>query len=435
MSRVHAAVGVAPDERELVELALDLCNIRSLPGEEREVAEYVYQWLVEQGFDTRRIGLLEDRYSVLGRLAGSGGGYTLIFNSHFDTDTDLWLHDTARREGDTLLGEGIVNDKGPLAAFLIAAKLLRDSGAELKGDLLVSGVPGEIGVEPVDEFTAPRYLSKEVGTRYLIQHGGVAHFALNAEATDWGYASVEAGKAFFKISVQGGEETYTPLVPALPPSAEHPNAIVRAAELVPKLQEWANEYERRFRYESAGGTIVPKVAIGAIRGGKPYHITRTAPTCALYLDVRLVPNQDPLAIREELSALLERLGLVGSVELFLYRRAHEAGDVAPLLESIGAAHSAVIGGELELAATEVSSMWRDLTVFNELGIPSITYGPPRGDRNRTMEVQDLCRTAQVYAEIAHRVCCVERRPRHARRHGSPSTSSTPAPANDDGGTS
>jgi len=39
-------------------------------------------------------------------------------------------------------------------------------------------VAGEIGIEPVDEFQAPQYMSKEVGARWLIQHGGVADSAV-----------------------------------------------------------------------------------------------------------------------------------------------------------------------------------------------------------------------------------------------------------------
>ena len=45
-------------------------------------------------------------------------------------------------------------------------------------DLIITGVCGEIGQEPVDEFAAPTYLSKEVGTRYLVTHGIIGDFAL-----------------------------------------------------------------------------------------------------------------------------------------------------------------------------------------------------------------------------------------------------------------
>ncbi len=98
-------------------------------------------------------------------------------------------------------------------------------------------------------------------------------------------------------------------------------------------------------------------------------------------------------------------GLPGTVELFLYRPAYGAGDTGVLLESL---HKAANGGELELAAPVFSSMWRDVLVFNEIGIPAITYGPPRGFRKQAMEVADLTRAAEIYARAAIGVCTREK---------------------------
>lgn len=409
------------DREELAQLTLDLCNIDSPPGRELEAAEFVFDWLKANGLDPRKIGMFPDRYNVLGRLRGRGDGYSLIFNSHLDTghaDTDVWsmrhpdapIHHGAWREDDTLFGEGVVNDKGPMAAFMIAAKAIKEAGTELEGDLLLSSVVGEIGTEPVDEFESPRYLSKEAGTRYLIQHGGVADYALNAEGTDFRYASIEAGKAFFKVTVYGDTQIYTPFVPVAEPDESHPNAIVRAALLVPALQEWGNRYTERSTYRSSGGTVVPKVVIGAIRGGNPYHVTRTSELCSLYVDVRIVPTSDPLAIRRELEELLEERGVDGSVELFVYRRSYEAPDPGPFLDSLRAAHRSVLEGDLDLADTPISSMWRDLSIFNEMGIPSITYGPPRALTRQALALDDLARTAEIYARLAVDLCN-QRKPR------------------------
>src|SRR5215469_16930165 len=125
----EAEVLAAIDREELISLALDLANIDSPSGQEKPVSDFILQWLT---------------------------------------------------------GNGLRNDKGPLACTLIAAKAIRKAGVPLPGDLIVTGVCGEIGQEPVDEFTAPAYLSKEVGTRYLITHGIVGDFAFVAEATDFG---------------------------------------------------------------------------------------------------------------------------------------------------------------------------------------------------------------------------------------------------------
>lgn len=407
------------DQDELVRLTLALCNIESPAGSEAEIGNFIFEWMRNEGFAPKKIGMLADRFNVLGTLFGAGDGYSLIFNSHMDTGrskADRWsirapdakINHAAWRDGDTLYGEGVVNDKGPMAAFLIAAKAVKASGLALRGDLLLSAVPGEIGYEAVDEFESPQYLSKEVGTRYLIQHGGVADFALVAEGTDFRYAAIEAGKAFFKITIHGADQFYTPFVPDAEVDVAHPNAIVRAALFVPKLQEWARRYERRFVYRSEDGTIIPKAVIGAIRGGNPYHVTRTSELCALYLDCRLTPESDPLALQRELRELLAAWDQSGTVELFLYRRSHGAGDTTVLLDALRSAHRATIGGELEIAAPVFSSMWRDVLIFNEMGIPSITYGPPRSFRQQAMKIADLVRAAEVYAHLAIHVCTREK---------------------------
>ena len=408
-------IDIAIDRDEVVQLTLDLCNIESPAGCEAEVGTFVLDWMRREGFAPKKIGMFPDRFNVLGTLPGRGDGYSLIFNSHLDTgrskadrwsirDPDAAINHGAWREGDTLFGEGVVNDKGPMAAFLLAAKALKSSGKALRGDLLLSTVPGEIGYEPVDEFQSPQYLSKEAGTRFLVQHGGVADFALVAEGTDFRYAGIEAGKAFFKITVFGEPQFYTPFIPDAEVDHKHPNAIVRAAMLVPALQEWARKYERRFVYKCKDGVIVPKAVIGAIRGGNPYHVTRTSELCALYLDCRLTPQTDPLALRRELRELLAASNLPGNVELFLYRRSYAGGDNGILLDSLRAAHRDIIGGDLQLAEPVFSSMWRDVLIFNEMGIPAITYGPPRSFRKQAMDVDDLLRAANVYARIAIGVC-------------------------------
>ena len=123
----------AIDADELVQLTLDLCRIESPAGEEAEVGEFVFGWLAREGFMPRKIGMFPHRFNVLGTLPGRGDGYSLIFNSHMDTGrskADRWsirnpeapINHGAWVEGDTLHGEGVVNDKGPMAAFLIAAK-------------------------------------------------------------------------------------------------------------------------------------------------------------------------------------------------------------------------------------------------------------------------------------------------------------------------
>jgi len=166
------------DKEELANLAVSLAAIYSPPEEEGKVAQFVVDWLKNEGIETKLIAAIPERPNVVGTLRGTGGGYSLLICSHMDVAPalpelvnnpkerrmiDAW------REGNKLYGQGIINCKGPMACFLMAAKAIKNSGIKLKGDLLLTAVPGEIGWNPVDEFQAPRFLDKEYGARYLIE--------------------------------------------------------------------------------------------------------------------------------------------------------------------------------------------------------------------------------------------------------------------------
>jgi acetylornithine deacetylase/succinyl-diaminopimelate desuccinylase-like protein len=143
-----------------------------------------------------------------------------------------------------------------------------------------------------------------------------------------------------------------------------------------------------------------------VRGGVPYRITRTLQFCDLYLDVRIPPDADPLGIKAEIEQVLKRCGVEGSVELTTYRRGYEGKGVEPLVQAVTAAHQRVLGGEPKPPAAPTSSMWRDLNVYNEVGIPSITYGPASGagGGNATMGIDDLLNAARIYALTVLDLC-------------------------------
>jgi acetylornithine deacetylase/succinyl-diaminopimelate desuccinylase-like protein len=405
------------DERELVDLALGLSNVESPAGEEGEAGEAIHAWLAGNGFAPKRIGIFEDRFNVFAELPGSATGPALAFNAHMDTsvrrDHHLIMRDPnkpdfhgGREEGDLLIGNPIVNDKGPMAAFMIATRAIRDAGVDLLGSVYLTMVAGEIGQEPVDEFQGKRYLSKDLGARYLLNHSPRPSFCLCAEATTFRKGWVEAGKAFYKITVFGGPVLYTPFLNRPYSRESQPNAIVRALPLVQRIEEWALEYEQRHRYESPGGTVVPRVNIGAIRGGEPWMLLTNPEVCMIYLDIRTIPGQDGGAIRHELRAMLDELGLDGTVEQFLNRDGYEARGIEPLADAVDEAHRREFGTECEIAASPECSMWRDHNVYNEVGIPALTYGPTgsAGTAGYTMRKADLVAAARVYALTALSLC-------------------------------
>jgi acetylornithine deacetylase/succinyl-diaminopimelate desuccinylase-like protein len=402
---------------DLTALALALGNIEAPTGREGEAGDYVFDWMARHGFTPERLGAYEDRFNVVGRLRGSGGGTSLSFNSHLDTimareDTSRFtdagdrIYHEAWLDDGKIYGYPVVNCKGPMTCWLIAAKALKHANVSLKGDVVLAAVCGEICQDPVDEFQGHDYIGNDIGTRYAITHGAISHYALVAEATNFKVASVEAGKLFVKVTIYAGPSRYTPYVPRPLPALKSPNAIVRMAKLIEAIEEWADEYEKRYTKTYSGGTVVPKAVIGAIRAGVPYKVYRIPELCSIYLDIRLNPDTAPLTVQNEIEAIVAKLGLKAEVKPFLYRRGFNAQGIEPLKDALETAHQSVFERPTEPAGAPECSMWRDINPYNELGIPSLTYGcgAGAGGGNTYFTVDDMIKTAKIYAMTAMELC-------------------------------
>ncbi len=410
------------DRDELIAFVLDICNIDSPVGHEAAVAERLHGWLRDEGFAPRRIGLLADRYNLLAGLPGTGGGESLLFNGHMDTyapaEPDLVHLDATRDElhkawieGDLLVGDGVVNDKGPIAAFLIAAKAIRAAGVQLPGDLLLSAVVAETAHEPCDDAPGAVQDAKELGARFLATHGGIADHVLVAEGTGFGLVWVEAGKFWFKVTLRSAQPAfYTPYVPERSADTPSSNMIVAAAKAIAALERWAAAYELSHTYTCPGGTVVAKAQIGAIRSGDPTRPFLSPQICQLFLDVRSLPGQDALATRAEIAAVLRAEDLDATVELYVFRPGYEAQNVGPLVEAVRTSHRAVFGSDPLPAPAATCSMWRDSNVFAELGIPAINYGPRSATHayRRALTIESLYQAACVYARTAIAICSREK---------------------------
>ena len=401
---------------EIAELAATMASIPSPTGREQQMGDFLYSWLTDQGFAPERHEVGDGRCSIVARLQGSGGGKSLIFNSHMDTilygEEDIWLvpreeyhYNHGWVEDGKAYGEGLVNDKGPMAAFMLATRALRDAAVPLRGDIIMTMVVGEIGMAPIDEYQGARYLGKGIGAQNLIDHGLWGDYCLNAETTGFGITWAECGAAYYKVTLFGGRRLYTPYIRRPYTRQEQPNAIVRMAHLISRIEQWGLEYEKAHTRTFEGGEIVPKVNVGAVRGGVPFKPASTVGVCSAYVDVRIPPGDGPDEAQQELNGLLDALGYPGKVECYMFRRGYIGENIGPLRQVIEQAHERIRGGKPPFPSTPTSSMWRDINVFNGAGIPSITYGPGSGPSEMSyLTVDDLRRAARLYAATAFYAC-------------------------------
>jgi acetylornithine deacetylase/succinyl-diaminopimelate desuccinylase-like protein len=152
--------------------------------------------------------------------------------------------------------------------------------------------------------------------------------------------------------------------------------------------------------------VVPKAQIGGIRSGDPNRPILAPQLCALYMDVRPPPGEDPLKLRDEIQAVCDRTGVGARVDLYSFRRGYEAQGIERLADSLRAAHVATFGAQPKPANYEASSLWRDINIYNELGIPALTYGPRAAAHayKRALSIESLYQASCVYARTAIELC-------------------------------
>ncbi|MDB5985780.1 MAG: peptidase [Nevskia sp.] len=418
-----AAITQAIDRDELIKLTLDLCGIPSPVGHEAAAGQFLYDWLKREGFVPRKVGMVPDRFNVVGsyggRGAASGSGRNLLFTAHLDTespmydasdryafkpesvDSRIWLE--AWLEGDKFCGRAVGNDRGPMVCFLLAAKALKRAGIELNGKLYLTGCPGEIGPEPAEEYEGVPYLGKEIGANYLLTHGGVApDYVIVAEGTDYGVNWTGCGYAYYRITLTG-EGVFTPLLEHPEQLIDHPNPIMRMAPALEVLQSWARTYDQRYRYEGAGGTAIPKVQIAAVRAGNPTNMGAGSEVCSMYVEVVLTPGQTIAAVDRDLKAAFASGGIKDiEIEPYVVRHgfAADSEQIEPLRQALSQAHELVRGGPMPIAGPVFSSMWRDHNIFNMNRIPAAVMGPTRWEPT----IDDLLVCTRMYALAALAVC-------------------------------
>lgn len=418
--------------QDLVDLCLGLANQTDYAGHELGVGQTVVAWLEQAGIEAWLQHLSDTSVNAVGILRGrgnrSGAGRSLILNAHMDTQgfapkggpeaerklRGAWL------DKDLLYGQGLANDKAQLAAEMIAMRAIAKSGAKLQADLWVTGVAQETAAPPEGGGLARRsgvgpqvsQIAEGDGARWLVAHGVVADYALIGEVSDFAVSVAQAGYLRVRLAVPG-VVAYTPVLMRGSAPRDNPNPFERAGYVILAIEQWAKEYEVAHRKDFWGGTFVPRAQIHEVTSSGPAW-TETQDTCFIFLDIRLVPGADAVAIQDSLRQAVSKTGLSIDITAYDYRRGFIAEGAEALLEALRAAHRKVVGGDLPYAGPIVHTMWRDTNAFNEAGIPAIGYGPRTQDPiggfaglagvPRPIAVDDLLATAKVFALTSLNIC-------------------------------
>lgn len=392
------------DRTRLVEMTRDLADIVSITGEEEPVAEYLGSEFERLGMEVEYQEVEEGRPNVIGRLKGSGGGPVLMFNGHMDHFDNP---EPTRVTEDRVYGRGLVNMKCAFPCYITAVDMLIKSQVELKGDIIISGVVGEIEKAQINRFHGKSYRGAGVGARYLMDHGVTADMCIIGEPTGLRMQIGNAGLVWAEVTVEGPAKTF----------------VMSAFAVAQAIQAWEADYQKQYTHPF----MLPTVQIGAIDGGNPFK-PGTNPITKIYVIVKTLPKTPTMKIQRELekvcaAVVAKEKGVTASVKLYLSTDGYEIPKDDYVVAAVGAAHKEVNGKEMDFSEPVRYGITSDGSRIHQYGVSVITYGAgfgthlvdpdeketgaewdrPSGTR-RGVGINNMIRCSSVYALAALDIC-------------------------------
>lgn len=343
---------------------------------------------------------------VLGVLAGSGGGRTLLIDAHTDVvppgDLRAWTADpfAPRREvidgRPSVLGRGACDMKAGLVAAFAAVRAVRDSGIALRGDVVFAPVCGE-----EDGGFGTFALLGELERR-----GMRPDMCVVPEPTSMDLVPANGGALTFRLRIHGqathasrrteGVSAIEKLAPIL--TALHALETERNREVDPLMRRWPIAYPISIGTVSAGdwASTVPDLLTAEGRYGVALGESVDDARIALEQAIADACARDPW-LRDH------------PVEVEWWGGQFAPGrtdDTVGLLPLLGGIHAELTGSRPEIYGGPYGS---DLRLLSGIGgIPTVQYGP--GDAKAAhapdeyVPIDEVLLCARAIARLIVTVC-------------------------------
>ncbi|HJG36824.1 M20 family metallopeptidase [Enorma phocaeensis] len=402
---LHQAV--LDQQDELLELCRDLIRIKNQSpiDSQAPAIAFVRDYLAQAGIETEEIvGDGGEDYPVVYAQMGDPTGFRVVLNGHVDVvpvgQLSGWDFDPfgAEMHDGKIFGRGASDMKCGLAVLLFTMKKLKESGAELKGDIRLHMV--------CDEEIAGS------GTKWFCEHGYAdgADAVMVGEPT--GHETIEIGqKGILHVTLtahgvpgHGSTNNY-----------KGDNAIVKLARVLVNIDQiisvpghFLPEHERAVRNSrivaeqtipaEGVGNVVDHIScnVGLIEGGS--KINQVPDLATAHIDVRLPYGTD----HDEVVAAVERViaesGVTGVEAAYEWiTEGNVTSDTCTLVTSLKKNIEDVWGEECLPAYQWASS---DAANYRLLGCPTIQFGPCNNDGihgyNEDVDVIDVVHAAEIY---------------------------------------
>lgn len=280
------------DEGESIDFLAKMVQHKSYTQTQGEVAlaTFMRDEMASLGLDAHLQPVVGERVNAIGILPGTGGGKSLLFNGHLDTNpvTEGWTVDPwgGLVKDDCIYGIGVSNMKAGDAAYFSAVRTLLKAGLRPAGDVILTYVIGE--------------LQGGVGTVSAIEQGVRADYFVNCEPTDVAALTLHAGAFVIIIELEGVTRHISKREKAV-------DVIVASSVLIPRLNSMVFSGAASAVHESVNRANIGTIRASLSRDFHDWRPPQVADFARLTGTVRYAPSQTQdsvLAdIREELDIL------------------------------------------------------------------------------------------------------------------------------------
>jgi acetylornithine deacetylase len=368
----------------------------------------------EKEFASKESIELIERISVVGSFRGSGGGRSLMFFAHPDSekirDLENWEHAPfgAEVEDGRVYGWGIADDLLGIATMISALDNLKNAGAELKGDLFLCS-------------TASKRNAR--GVTAILEKGYEADAAIYLHPAESGEGLKEI-KAFasgllnFRITVKGKlPETSEPGHTVFAHLGVNP--LEKAMKIIHALSKLDSQRGVKIYNKSLDEAIgrSTNLLISYMHCGDPKLMSRMPETCVIGVSMSFPPNENMNELKEVIRTTINIVSENDAwlkknppkVEWIFGTQAVETPVDHPLYMIVSKAIEEVTGLMPHVNPLHTASDIRNPILFS--GIPTIGFGSLSGDlvqsggHDEWVDIEDYLNAIKICTNIIMEWCC------------------------------
>ena len=377
------------EEKEAVNLLGDLISINSVnPLEdtslkgEKEIASYIRDYLKNVGIKSIVHPVLNERPNVIGVLEGKKKVRNFVLEAHMDTvKVDNMTIDPflPKIEEGKMFGRGACDDKGSLAAMLLAMKLLKERNIPLKGDVYLAAV--------VDEEHKYR------GVSHFLNQGFALDAGIVGEPTDLDILIAHKGCIRWRIITKGIS------VHSSEPE-KGKNAIYLMSGVIDAVQKRLIPLCKKKSHPLVGSPIL---SVNVIQGGT--QVNTIPDRCFIEMDRRTIPGENEHDVLGEVDKFLDELRNekplleVEREDPFLASPPMEINKDEAVVQALSDSVRYETSAQPKIRGGQFDS---DAGKFVARGIPTPVFGPGNvaqaHSENEWVEIKDVVKAAEIIAQ-------------------------------------